>query len=240
MEAIKPQSIVTNEDCMIGMSRYPDGYFDLAIVDPEYGINASKGTWGSSNAAKVTDYGKKDWDKNSVDKNILNEILRVSKNQVIWGANHFISKIPFDSPCWIVWDKLNSADFADCELAWTSFDSAVRKFSFRWNGMLQGDMKNKETRIHPTQKPRQLYKWILQNYGKRECNHKHTKEYNHLCTECSKPVKILDTHLGSGSSRIAAYDMGFDFTGFELDKDYFEAQEKRYQNHIKQLTMFPH
>lgn len=206
-------------DCMEYLKGCKDKQFDLAICDPEYGINASKGTWGSSNAGKVKDYGKKDWDKESVDKCVLNEIIRVSKNQIIWGANHFISKIPYDSSCWIVWDKLNSGDFADCELAWSSFNTAVRKFEFRWNGMLQGDMKNKEARIHPTQKPVALYKWLLDKYAK-------------------PGDKILDTHMGSQSSRIAAYDMGFDYYGCELDKDYFDAGNKRFELFKSQGKLF--
>jgi site-specific DNA-methyltransferase (adenine-specific) len=208
-------SEVTNEDCMEGMARYPDKYFDLAIVDPPYGIGVSKGKWGSSNKGKVTDYGKKYWDKSIPNNEYFKEILRTSKNQIIWGGNYFYLK---PSSCWIVWDKLNSADFADCELAWTSFNTAVKKFTYRWNGMLQQNMKDKEQRIHPTQKPVALYKWILSNYAK-------------------QGNKILDTHLGSGSSRIAAYEMGFDFTAFELDKEYFEAQEKRYKAHIAQLKL---
>ncbi len=119
------------QDCMEGMKQYPDKWFDLAVVDPPYGINASKGTWGSNNLGNVTNYRKKDWDKQAVKDTVLAEIIRVSKNQIIFGANHFISKIPFDSSCWIVWDKDNSADFADFELAWTSFSTAVRKFTFR-------------------------------------------------------------------------------------------------------------
>jgi site-specific DNA-methyltransferase (adenine-specific) len=212
---------VFNMDCIEGMKQYPDNYFELAIVDPPYGINESGQT--NKTRGKLTkskDYGNKNWDISSPDKLYFDELIRVSKNQIIWGANHFISKIPFDSSCWIVWDKDNGeTDFADCELAWTSFNSAVRKFDFKWQGMLQGDMKNKELRIHPTQKPVKLYKWLLTNYAK-------------------KGDKILDTHLGSGSSRIAAYDLGFEFTGFELDKDYFEASEKRFQQHIAQLTLF--
>lgn len=205
---------------MVGMKDYPDKFFDLAIVDPEYGINASKGTWGSSNAAKVTDYGKKEWDKTPVNEEVLTEIFRVSKNQIVWGANHFISKIPFDSSCWIVWDKLNSADFADCELAYTSFKTAVRKIQIRWNGMLQHDMKNKEDRIHPTQKPVKLYSWIYKTF-------------------LPEGGKVIDTHLGSGSNRIAADKAGnIDFTGYELDKDYYEAQEKRWNNYKKQLVLF--
>lgn len=207
-----------NIDCMEYMAGLPDNSFDLAIVDPPYGIDAAKGTWGSTNKGKVTDYGKKGWDKTPVKREVLNEIFRVSKNQIIWGANHFISIIPFDSSCWIVWDKLNSADFADCELAYTSFNTAVRKFTFRWNGMLQQDMKNKEIRIHPTQKPIPLYKWLLHNYAK-------------------EGDKILDTHLGSGSSAIAAHNLGFDFVGCELDKDYYTAACKRFKEQTAQLQL---
>lgn len=137
-------------------------------------------------------------------------MFRVSKNQIIFGANHFIERINKNSSCWIVWDKDNgNSDFADCELAWTSFKTAVRKVKFRWNGMLQGDMKNKQERIHPTEKPIRLYEWLLKNYAK-------------------QGDKILDTHLGSGSSRIAAYNLGFDFWGYEIDKEYFDAQEQRF------------
>ena len=149
------------------------------------------------------------------------ELKRVSKEQIIWGANHFISKVPYDSPCWIVWDKDNgNTDFADCELAWTSFKTAVRKFKYRWQGMLQeygGDRK--EFRIHPTQKPVALYKWLLKNYAKPN-------------------DKIFDSHVGSGSIRIACHDMGFDFEGCEIDKDYWEAQEKRYKEHSQQNDLF--
>ena len=206
-------------DCMDYMKGLPDKAFGLAVVDPEYGINASKGTWGSSNFGKVKNYGKKDWDNKSVSTEILKEILRVSVNQIIWGANHFISKIPFDSSCWIVWDKMNTGDFADCELAYTSFNTAVRKFSFRWNGMLQGDMKNKETRIHPTQKPVALYKWLLHNYAQ-------------------KGDRILDTHGGSRSLAIACHEMGFDHVSCELDADYHRDSVKRYENAIKQQRLF--
>ena len=128
--------------------------------------------------------------------------------------------MPYDSSCWIVWDKENGENgYADCELAWTSFKYAVRKFKFKWQGMLQQNMRDKEHRIHPTPKPVALYKWLLSNYAK-------------------PGDKILDTHLGSGSSRIAAYDLGFDFYATELDKDYFDAQEKRFQNFKSQLKLF--
>jgi site-specific DNA-methyltransferase (adenine-specific) len=218
----KHLSEVTNEDCMEGMARYPDKYFDLAIVDPPYGI----GEDGSKNHTRSKLSIAKNYksfagnDIFAPDINYFNELLRVSKNQIIWGANHFIENIPnADSSCWIVWDKDNGkSDFADCELAYTSFKSAVRIYKFKWQGMLQENMKIKEKRIHPTQKPVTLYKWLLHNYAK-------------------QGDKIIDTHLGSGSSRIAAYEMGFDFTAFELDKEYFEAQEKRYKAHIMQLKM---
>lgn len=224
-------------DCMEGMKQSPDKYFDLAIVDTPYGIgedgmsNHSRNkafgnncNWGAKNTRKTIipakKYLEKDWDSEPPSKNYFMELRRVSKNQIVWGANHFISRIAIDSSCWIVWDKDNGdSHFADCELAWTSFETAVRKFKWRWNGMLQQNMKNKDERIHPTQKPIALYKWLLKNYAE-------------------AGQKILDTHLGSGSSRIAAYDMGYDFTGFEIDKDYFEAQEKRFQQYKSQLKLF--
>lgn len=199
-----PLSEVYLEDCMSGMARYPDKYFELAIVDPPYGIDRDKKQNKNEGKWRFKKYHVSNWDISSPDENYFNELFRVSKNQIVFGANHFISKIPYDSSCWIVWDKRNGGgDFADCELAWTSFNTAVRKYSFYFGA------ENLE-RIHPTQKPKQLYKWLLKNYAK-------------------EGDKILDTHLGSGSSRIAAYDMGFDFTGFEIDKDYFEAADKRFQ-----------
>ena len=202
------------------MSRYEDNYFDLAIVDPPYGIdigNQSQGKGGG--VAKKIDYTVKDWDKSSPNLEYFKELKRVSKNQIIWGANHFINKIPFGSPCWIVWDKVNGGtDFADCELAYTSFKTAVRKISWRWSGMLQQDMKNKEKRIHPTQKPVKLYEWLLMNYAK-------------------EGDKILDTHLGSGSIALACHNLNYDLTACELDKEYFESAMKRINNHTAQLRI---
>ena len=211
-----------NIDCMDFLKKCKDKEFDLAIVDPPYGIGES----GKKNKSRSVLTKSKDYhpifseDREPPSVEYFEELKRISKNQIIWGANHFIDLIPFRSSCWLVWDKDNGrTDFADCELAYTSFNSAVRKFTFKWQGMLQGNMKHKETRIHPHQKPIALYKWILKNYAK-------------------KGDKILDTHLGSGSSRIAAYDMGFDFVGMEIDKEYFDKQEKRFKEHCTQGSLF--
>jgi site-specific DNA-methyltransferase (adenine-specific) len=210
---------LTREDCMELMSRYPDKHFDLAIVDPPYGIEMDGGAIGGGVLAKQAVYPKKNWDNSPPDNLYFSELRRISKQQIVWGANHFISKLPIDSSCWIVWDKQNGENnFADCEMAWTSFPLAVRKFAFRWQGMLQGDMKNKEQRIHPTQKPVALYKWLLSKYAK-------------------PGWKILDTHLGSGSHAIACYDMGFPLTASEIDGDYFDGAVERLRRFAAQGTL---
>jgi site-specific DNA-methyltransferase (adenine-specific) len=211
-----------NCDNMELMAKYPDNYFNLAIVDPPYGIGeSSKDNQDRSKLSKSKNYGSKNWDDNAPNSDYFIELKRVSKNVIIWGANHFIENIPnANSSSWIVWDKQNGDnDFADCELAWTNHSTAVRKFEFRWAGMLQGDMKNKETRIHPTQKPVALYKWILDKYA----------------NECDK---ILDTHLGSMSIAIACHDYGFELVGCELDAEYYEAGIKRVKNHVSQIKLF--
>jgi site-specific DNA-methyltransferase (adenine-specific) len=203
------------------MSRYEDNHFDLAIVDPPYGIGED-GLKNHSrcNAAKATRYTPKNWDSSAPNKEYFTELKRVSKNQIIFGANHFIENIPnANSSCWIVWDKDNSGDFADCELAYCSFKSSVRKFKWRWNGMLQQDMKNKEIRIHPTQKPVKLYEWLLMNYAK-------------------EGDKILDTHLGSGSIAIACHNLKYDLTACELDKEYFDSSQERLLRHTNQQQLF--
>lgn len=216
-----PLSIVTCEDCMDLMSRYPDKYFELAIVDPPYGIGEDgRNNHTRGKLAKAKDYRQNSRYDNAIpDEKYFSELKRVSKNQIIWGGNYFIDYLT-NTPCMIVWDKNNGEnDFADCELAWSSFDSAVRYFKHTWNGMLQEDMRNKEERIHPNHKPVRLYKWLLEKYAK-------------------EGDKILDTHLGSGSSRIAAYIIGFDFYGCEIDKDYFDAQEKRFKEQTAQGSLF--
>ena len=193
---------ITNEDCMDLMARYPDKYFALSIVDPPYGIGEdgsksqsrlrSNSKWKNPKPSKYTI--NKGWDVKPTDL-YFKELSRVSKNQIIWGANYFGSMPP--SSCWIVWDKKNGdSDFSDCELAYTSFNSGVRKFEWLWNGFQK---QQPEARIHPTQKPVALYKWLLHNYAK-------------------PGDKILDTHLGSGSIAIACHDYGYDLTACELDK----------------------
>jgi len=212
-----------NIDCMEYMKNVPNKYFDLAIVDPPYGIgedgrkNHSRGC-----LAKSKDYSMKSkYDNEPPSIEYFIELKRISKNQIIWGCNHFISRNPIDSSCWLIWDKDNgNTDFADCELAWTSFETAVRKFRYKWQGMLQENMKDKEILIHPNHKPVALYKWLLKNYAKPE-------------------FKIIDTHGGSMSSVIACYDFGIaEMVCCEIDKDYFEAGKKRFEIHKAQGKLF--
>lgn len=196
------------------MSRYEDNHFDLAIVDPPYGIKASEMTMGSGKNKKYKK-GKK-WDNNTPNINYFNELLRVSKEQIIWGGNYFADKLR-PSRCYIFWDKgINGdCDFADGELAWCSFNKVLRIAPIRYKGFLGAD----KVRIHPTQKPIKLYEWILMNYAK-------------------EGDKILDTHLGSGSIAIACHNLKYDLTACELDKEYYESAIKRITKHKQQLTMF--
>lgn len=198
------------EDCLETMKRMPDKSIDLVLTDPPYGIGMDGGNIGGNNLGKAKDYQKKSWDKSTPSKEIFNEIIRVSKNQIIFGANHFIDKIPYPSSCWIVWDKDNTGNFADSELAWTNFKTAVRNYKFRWNGMLQQDMANKENRYHPTQKPVELFKMILRDYAVKN-------DYK----------TIYDPFMGSGTTAIACKSLGLNYIGSELDKDYFEIIQKR-------------
>lgn len=223
-----------NMDCMEGMKQFPDKYFELAIVDPPYGDVKAGGYMNGKSAggvAKHPKYNYSIWSQAKPNSEYFSELFRVSKNQIIWGGNYFSTEICRDSTCWIVWDKVNgTTNWADCELAWTSFDSAARLFHFMWNGMLQGKsisdgqtMQGKkilnEVRIHPTQKPVALYEWILQNFAK-------------------LGDKILDTHVGSASSLIACHKMNFEYIGFELDKDYFKAATERLESVKAQQTLF--
>tara|TARA_R110000868_G_C10972986_1_gene771121 strand:+ start:15364 stop:15996 length:633 start_codon:yes stop_codon:yes gene_type:complete len=209
------KSEVFNCDNMELMAKYPDNHFELAIVDPPY-TNTFKISANGKNAKVNKSYNLEGLNNSTPNDKYWDELLRISKNQIIWGVNYYSRYFGAGR---IVWDKDNTGVYSDCELAFHSFGNVVRKYKFTWNGMIQGDMKNKEERIHPTQKPVRLYEWLLANYAK-------------------EGDKILDTHLGSGSSRIACYNLGFDFTGCELDKDYFDQADYRYQEHIKQLTLF--
>ena len=209
------------EDCMALMRRYPDKHFDLAIVDPPYGINAAADKRGGKQhgaaAAPSKSYGAKTWDVAIPPMEYFAELGRVSRHQIIWGGNYFPLA---PSRCWVVWDKLNGDNgYADCELAWASFDKAVRKFEFRWAGMLQGNMAEKEDRIHPTQKPVALYRWLLANYA-------------------TPGQRILDTHLGSGSHAIACHYAGMHLTACEIDADYFAAAQERIARETRQTTLF--
>ena len=216
-------------DCMEGMKRYPDKFFDLAIVDPPYGIGADKAqnkaaeqrerANGKSKAGRGWKrYKETDWDSAIPQAEYWDELMRVSKNQIVWGGNYFTEYLP-PSMGWIVWNKMQR-DFslADGEMAWTSFDSAMRMFD-----MSRGESLalNNSTggRFHPTQKPVKLYKWLLQNYAK-------------------QGDKILDTHVGSASSLIACHQMGFDYVGFEIDPDYYKAACERLAKVQAQQTIF--
>ena len=207
-----------NIDCMIALKEIKDNEFDLAIVDPPYVININV-SMGRRKGDKKSDYHKFAGNDTSIPSaEYFIELKRVSRNQIIFGGNYMIEHLQ-NTPCFIVWDKNNSGNFADAELAWTSFNTATRIFKSTWNGMLQHDMKNKEIRIHPTQKPIKLYEWLLLNYAK-------------------EGDKILDTHLGSGSIAIACHNLGYDLEGYELDKEYFEAAKKRLEQHQAQKRLF--
>ena len=201
-------------DCMDVMREFPDGYFDLAIVDPPYGIRVgdNKQGMGRRKGDSRATYKMGDWDHEAPSVEYFEELRRVSKHQIIWGANHFIERLPINSACWIVWDKMfsNEVSFAAAELAWSSFDSTVKKFQCH---PLQDE------RIHPTQKPVALYRWLLTNYAK-------------------PGMKVLDTHLGSGSHAIAAHYAGMHLTACEIDPDYFYAAKARIVRDTAQTVMF--
>ena len=224
-------SEVFNEDCMAVMSRYPDKYFDLAVVDPPYGIGfdgnttANGGIAGRRNGfTHKQHHTKKGWDHERPSAEYFTELQRVSKNQIVWGGNYFADLLPAKKG-WIFWDKkitnANNTNFSDGELAWTSFDCILRRFTYDWIGFGYLNNPQGEKKIHPTQKPIALYIWILKKFAK-------------------DGDLILDTHLGSGSSRIAAHKAGLSFVGCELDKEYFDAQEKRFKDYVSQLTIFSH
>lgn len=210
-----------NMDCMEGMKKFPNIFFDLAICDPPYG-GVTRGGYMSNTSsvlARNKDYHLSLWDMDKPDEKYFSELKRVSKNQIIWGGNYFASLLS-DSQGWIVWDKENGENhFADAELAWTSFDKATRIFRFRWQGMLQGDMKHKEIRFHPSQKPVALYKWLLNRYA-------------------AEGDIILDTHVGSGSSLIACHNTNHKYVGFEIDETYYKLAKERIDRETAQMNIF--
>lgn len=200
-----------NEDCMVGMKRYGDKHFGLCICDPPYGIGMDGGNVGYKGKNNLA---KKQWDKATPDAEYFQELFRISENQIIWGGNYF--NLP-PTRCFLIWDKgagFKGRTYAECELAWTSFNANARMFMR--DPLAMGDYHGK---INPCQKPVALYKWLLHNYAK-------------------KGDLILDTHVGSASSLIACYDMGFDAVGFELDKDYYEASKKRLNDFMAQGRLF--
>lgn len=211
---------ITNEDNMELMARYPDNYFDLAIVDPPYGIdadikNSTDKMQTKKSATKSKKYGSQLWDSDIPTDEYFDELKRVSKKQIIWGANYFglVGGM-------IYWHKnVTMPTYSTGELAWVSWLNKLDFVNISWHGMIQQDMSNKETRIHPTQKPVALYKWLLDKYAK-------------------EGDKILDTHLGSGSIAIACHDYKFHLTACELDKEYFDKAMERINNHMAQQKLF--
>jgi site-specific DNA-methyltransferase (adenine-specific) len=199
-------NIVHNCDCMEFMKNIPDKYYQLSIVDPPYGIGAGCINFRNGTSTNDIGYKIKDWDTIPC-KTYFNELFRVSINQIIWGGNYFVEYL-FSSPAWIFWDKkTGNNSYADGELAWSNFKRPLKKYEYLWLG---ANAHNDTKRIHPTEKPVELYLWLLKNYAK-------------------SGDKIFDSHVGSGSSRCACYELGFDFEGCELDYDYWQAQEDRFK-----------
>ena len=193
-------------DCMKFMEKVPDKYYDLSLVDPPYGINVNKMNMGGRYTIRPTD---KEWDDEIPNQQYFDELMRVSKEQIIWGGNYFPLR---PSRCFVIWDKgemMYGRSFAECEFAWVSFDKSAKIYKLNPTQL---------DRIHPTQKPIALYLWLLNNYAK-------------------QGDKIFDSHVGSGSSRIACDKLGYYFEGCELDPDYWKAQEKRYKDYKSQLTL---
>ena len=210
---------ITNECNMELMSRYEDNHFDLAIVEPPYGIGIDKAMNANKGKQGFKQYRETEWDNETPTQEYFNELFRTSKNQIIWGGNYFIDKIKKPSQCFLIWNKVQR-DFtmSDAEIAWASFDKTIRCFDMS-RGAAMGCNNRNGGKLHPTQKPVKLYEWVLMNYAK-------------------EGDKILDTHLGSGSIAIACHNLGYDLTACELDKEYYEAAIKRIEKHKQQLTMF--
>jgi site-specific DNA-methyltransferase (adenine-specific) len=214
---------ITNEDNMELMARYEDNYFDLAIVDPPYGIGFGKfnrtNKTSDGTRIKADKYKNSDWDDNIPNEDYFKELFRVSKEQIIWGGNYFPFIWSYGGKGFIYWHKGNPVpNFSDGELAWTSFNKVAKQFDYRYYGNLEGNTSASE-KHHPTQKPVKLYEWLLMNYAK-------------------EGDKILDTHLGSGSIALACHNLKYDLTACELDTEYYNAAMKRLKQHQQQLTIF--
>jgi site-specific DNA-methyltransferase (adenine-specific) len=203
-----------NCDCMTYMAGLPDKAFDLACVDPPYGIDWMKQIQNPNVKANWKVYENKAWDSAAPSREYFDELKRVSSNQIIWGANYMAENAVTSTPCWVIWDKCQEFSGATFEMAWTSFKSPAKAFR-----LSRVEAYANKTKIHPTQKPVALYEWLLTNYAK-------------------PGQRILDTHLGSGSSAIAANNLGFYFVGMELDPDYYAAAVKRFEQHKAQATLF--
>ena len=202
-------------DSLQALKSYGDNYFDVAIVDPPYGIDWMQQIQNPNTKANWKQYENKEWDKQTPTDEYWEQLFRVSKNQIVWGWNYFVEYF-HSCPSYIVWNKEASGNYSDCEIAWCSYKGTNKIFKWLWNGFRK---QQPEERIHPTQKPVALYDWIIQNY-------------------CAEANLILDTHVGSGSSRIAAAKAGKQFIGFEIDPEYYEKQEKRFNDWNSQLRMF--
>jgi len=209
---------ITNEDNMLLMARYPDNHFELAIVDPPYGIarDGQEETFTKNRKQKWRKHHKqKKWDNATPKKEYFDELKRVSKNQIIWGANYFVEFLNKGTMGWVFWYKgQEGLTMSDGEIAFTSFQKATRQININ-----RGFISKNGGSIHPTQKPVKLYEWLLMNYAK-------------------EGDKILDTHLGSGSIAIACHNLKYDLTACELDKEYYDAAIKRIEQHKQQLTIF--
>lgn len=213
---------ITLGDSLEVMRQLPDKCIDLILTDPPYGINiARSGQVGGNNKAVATDYGAEKWDEDIPPKEMFDEMRRVSKNQIIFGGNYFVDRLGVNSSCWIVWDKNNSGNFAPCELAFTSFPGALKKYSWTWNGMIQENMRDKEIRIHPTQKPVGLLKQILADFY-----------------DANSGGIVADFFSGSGSTAVACAEYDIPFIAVEKNETYYKKSVARLKDTLAQTKLF--
>lgn len=213
---------IINADCMDVLKQLPDKCIDLILTDPPYGIDITRtGKMGNNNCAMANDYGPEEWDKEIPAKEYFDEMFRVSKNQIIFGGNYFVDRISVNSSCWIVWDKNNTGNYAPCELAFTSFPGVLKKYSWTWNGMLQENMKEKEIRIHRTQKPVGLLKMILADFY-----------------DANSGGIVADFFSGSGSTAIACAEYDIPFLAVEKSEHHYKNSLKRLKDAQAQTKLF--